>query len=466
MKRLIEYLFSSISKDTDSARRERVLRVLLVGVIVLTSCLLMTLVVDNRFTTVRQGGPVQIVAAFVLIFWALFFFSKTGFHKVVAYVFVIVLFVATTYVQVAWGVDASQGLLLLALVIVMSGILVGTKFGIITIIICTFTLFSVGYLQINNIIAPNRYWVDEPLKYRDLAVWVITLGVLGLVSWLFNLEMEKALKRARASEKALQNEKDSLEIKVEKRTRELQKSQLEKVMQIYRFADFGKLAAGLFHDLVTPLNVVSLNLENLKEETDNDTSKNIKEIRQILKRAIYSTKSIEKFVKDTRLELQGQQTKCYFSLVEEIDNVLKELADKALDDKVELSFNSKNTIRTYGNPFRLHQLAANLISNAIDSFADVKRKSNRNINIRLYKQNKLIIFEVEDFGIGIPKGILPYIFDSFYSTKPVEEGMGIGLTICKDIVEKDFGGDIKVKSEPQKGTIFRVGFPIKKTNGI
>ena len=114
MKRLFRYLFSTVSTNQEDARREWILDILLMGVVVLTSSVLITAIINNRFTLVRQGGPIEIVAAFTLTFWSLFFFSKAGYYRYVAYIFVAVLFVAATYVQICWGADVPQGLLLFA----------------------------------------------------------------------------------------------------------------------------------------------------------------------------------------------------------------------------------------------------------------------------------------------------------------------------------------------------------------
>jgi two-component system C4-dicarboxylate transport sensor histidine kinase DctB len=149
-----------------------------------------------------------------------------------------------------------------------------------------------------------------------------------------------------------------------------------------------------------------------------------------------------------------------------MSNALEGLADKASKAQVKLDFSDRNVIHTFGNPFRFHQMVINLVSNAIDSYTNVRRKNNRVTHIKLFHQDNFIIFEVEDFGIGVPRNILPHIFDPFYTTKSIEEGIGIGLTICKDIAEKDFGGSITVKSRPQKGTIFRVQFPRKKLHDV
>jgi signal transduction histidine kinase len=457
-----------VSKNEENARKEFILNILLVGFIVLgfiaSFSAAMTLSIAIKRQYVYQGLPGEIVGAITLFFLALYFFSRTGKSKLIAYIFIGFCFFCAIYTSFSWGADVPQSLLTYALVIVMAGILVGTQFAFVITAVISIALVGLSYLQTEHVVIVNSLWKNKMLNIGDTIVSVVTLVIIALVSWLSNREIEKALQRVRTSEKALQKERDLLEIKVEKRTQELQKIQLEKVMQIYRFADFGKLAAGLFHDLVTPLNVVSLNLENLKEETIHDRSKNIKEIRRVLRRAIYSTSGIEKFVKNTRAQLQDQQTKSYFNLAQEISNALEGLADKASKTQVKLDFNDRNAIHTFGNSFRFHQMVVNLVSNAIDSYTKVGRKSNRIIYIRLFLRDSFITLEVEDFGIGVPRHVLPHIFDPFYTTKSNEQGIGIGLTICKDIVEKDFGGKITVKSKPKKGTIFRVQFPKRKLN--
>ena len=67
-----------------------------------------------------------------------------------------------------------------------------------------------------------------------------------------------------------------------------------------------------------------------------------------------------------------------------------------------------------------------------------------------------------DTGSGIPKEVLPHIFDSFYTTKPVGKGTGLGLSLSYGIIQKH-NGSIDVQTEMSKGTTFRVTLPITQS---
>ena len=70
--------------------------------------------------------------------------------------------------------------------------------------------------------------------------------------------------------------------------------------------------------------------------------------------------------------------------------------------------------------------------------------------------------EVADNGCGIAPETVQKIFDPFFTTKPVGEGTGLGLSLSYGIIKKHHG-DISVRSEPGKGTTFRVVLPIRQT---
>jgi signal transduction histidine kinase len=109
-----------------------------------------------------------------------------------------------------------------------------------------------------------------------------------------------------------------------------------------------------------------------------------------------------------------------------------------------------------GNPLRLRQMITNLVGNAIKYTPD-----HGQINIALWPEEDLVVFQVSDNGIGIPAEDQPYVFDKFFrSERAVNdfEGTGLGLSIVKGIVEQH-SGRIWLESKENEGTKFTVVLP-------
>lgn len=119
-----------------------------------------------------------------------------------------------------------------------------------------------------------------------------------------------------------------------------------------------------------------------------------------------------------------------------------------------LYYGTEYPIYTHINLEKMHRVMDNLISNAIK----FSGKSDR-VEIRLRDTEGGIFIDVKDFGLGIPRELLPFIFDRFSraSRKGIrgEESVGLGLSIVKQIVEKH-GGSIEVNSTEQQGTTFTI----------
>jgi len=81
------------------------------------------------------------------------------------------------------------------------------------------------------------------------------------------------------------------------------------------------------------------------------------------------------------------------------------------------------------------------------------------ITVRSWEEDGYVCFSVADTGQGIPEANLDRIFDPFFTTKEVGEGAGLGLSIAHDIV-KMHNGEITVRSEPGRGTMFTVRIPV------
>jgi signal transduction histidine kinase len=103
----------------------------------------------------------------------------------------------------------------------------------------------------------------------------------------------------------------------------------------------------------------------------------------------------------------------------------------------------------------------NLIENAIKYSNNIDLP----IEIRVFEENNFLLFEIKDYGIGIPETELPFIFERFYrvdkSRNSTIPGNGLGLAIVKEIIE-EHKGSITVNSTEGKGSIFTISIPIKK----
>jgi two-component system, NtrC family, C4-dicarboxylate transport sensor histidine kinase DctB len=112
-----------------------------------------------------------------------------------------------------------------------------------------------------------------------------------------------------------------------------------------------------------------------------------------------------------------------------------------------------------GNAVRLEQVIVNLISNALDA---MRERLQRKLTIDLERGECNASLEVSDTGQGIPREHLSSVFDPFYTTKDVGQGLGLGLSISYGIIQ-DMGGEITLESTPDQGTTFRIVLPLAGT---
>lgn len=105
----------------------------------------------------------------------------------------------------------------------------------------------------------------------------------------------------------------------------------------------------------------------------------------------------------------------------------------------------------------LNQVWTNLIDNAADALRSAE-SPDATITLRTREEGDWVIVTIADNGPGIPKDVLPNIFDAFYTTKPIGQGTGLGLDISYNIVVNKHKGDIRVNSEPGR-TEFEVWLP-------
>ncbi len=147
-----------------------------------------------------------------------------------------------------------------------------------------------------------------------------------------------------------------------------------------------------------------------------------------------------------------------------LEDVIKDLISRfkifAEASRIDLSFSpQKNLPEVYADPSLLKLVMENLIDNAIRY-----TKGGGKVELKLTKKEKNIIFEIKDTGVGIPEKEQKYIFRKFFRAENVikerTRGSGLGLYVCKSIVERS-GGKIWFESKESKGTTFIFTHPIK-----
>lgn len=463
VKELVKRLVRSSSENEDARRTEFILHVLLLS----SAGLFATGAIFNIIVAFFQDSGQKVVSFIILLaisgfFFGLYSLSKRGYSRVSAHVLVLVFLCFAFWMACAWSVDLQSSLLIYALTIVMAGILVSAPFAFLLTICITAFLLVIGHFQNAGVISSDISWRIEHWKVSDTVMTTVIFLIIATVSWLSNREIGHALRRAIRSEAELRRQRDNLEIIVEERTRTLKETQLEKVAQLYRFAEFGRLSSGLFHDLMNPLSAVALNVEKAKSESD--VAGEWGSAKVYLDQAFVAAGRMERFIVAVRKQISKEDKKEAFSLVDDIRQVIEILSYKAYSSGVELIFHEPvNDIRLVGMPIRWSQVILNLITNGIDAYDTVSAVvERRDVVTKIDRAGDVITCTVTDHGAGIAPQHIEKVFEPFFTTKAgsTGKGTGIGLSMVKSIIEKDFGGHITVTSTPQQATIFTITLPV------
>lgn len=226
--------------------------------------------------------------------------------------------------------------------------------------------------------------------------------------------------------------------------------------QLQALANIGHLSSGIFHDIINPLTVVNLNLEQIKS----DSNGLIPDTRDYIQQALKASNRIQELIESANNCLRRQSKSLSFSIYYEISQIVKMMGSLARESHVVIKINAYENICIKGGPTRFGRVIMNLIANAIEASKINQKESLINVNIGRQADPAAIILEITDQGVGINKENLEQIFSTFFSTKKTSgHNTGIGLSVVKDIVEKDFQGKISVSSKVNHGTSFKIFIP-------
>lgn len=245
------------------------------------------------------------------------------------------------------------------------------------------------------------------------------------------------------------------------REQEERRAAVEQVRHGDRLATVGKLAAGIAHELGTPLSIVAGHAQMIADQ-EVVGERAIESARSIDREATRMTRIVRQLLDFTRRK-GAEATDCDLSDVTE--RCTKLFAPAAQKARVALSLaGAEDPLVVRGDPESLQQVLTNLIANAIDAMAQggalrvALRRVVESHPGTTRAASPHVRIDVEDNGAGMSPEVLAHAFEPFFTTKETGSGTGLGLSVVDGIV-RDHGGWVTVDSRPGAGTIFSVFLP-------
>ena len=237
------------------------------------------------------------------------------------------------------------------------------------------------------------------------------------------------------------------------------KESRERLLQAARLADVGHLAAGVAHEINTPLASIALRAESLQKAAQDEALRAIptfslfpRYLRTIEEEVFRCKKIIRALLEFSARRNPETKPLDLNVLVERTADLVQHqfrVQQVALDLRLE-----DGLARVPADEGQIRQVLVALLTNALD----VSRAGGRVAVTTAGEDAGRVRLAVEDDGPGIPRELQDRIFSPFFTTKPFGQGTGLGLSICHGIVAAH-GGVIRVDSEPGRGTRMSVALP-------
>ena len=320
--------------------------------------------------------------------------------------------------------------------------------------------------------------VDFSIAYPLLMRWYMVVLYLLLFAYIIYLLFRYRLKR-------LEKEKVKLERIVEERTADLRNAQDELVRQ-EKMATVGKLTKGLVDRILNPMNYIinyskmsndllgdlKENIDHNKEQIDENDyddaldifdmlTKNLTSVHQFGQNTTRILKAMEEVLRD-RTGGYGDIT--LLPVLQQVEKQFaKHHAQEQEQDGIRPVFDlPADPMPLYGNPDMICKAVTNLLDNAVYAVAKKLQKDPSfvpEISLAVTVTDAHYSLKIRDNGTGIEAKNLGKIYDPFFTTKTTGEAAGVGLYLCREIIQ-NHGGDISVASVQDEYTEFTITLPI------
>lgn len=304
----------------------------------------------------------------------------------------------------------------------------------------------------------------------SVAVVAMSCGVTAMCSFLFHREVRMDMmatgfiaaviinhfvnRLTKQHRQQLREAHESLEARVRERTSELQaanralREAQDELLARDRMATAGMVAAGVSHEIRSPLNVIRIAVDEITEMLGHSAPA---DVREYLSDMSHSTDQMTTILKDLTTIARPVDDPVTTVELASVVATATRLASYRFDNGVTLERGPCDA-HVVGSASPLVQLITNLLHNA----ARAKRPDAHNtIRIDATTAGDKVVLRVSDTGTGMPPEVRARLFEPFFTTGRKTGGTGLGLMICRSIVER-MGGSVAIESEQGRGTTVSV----------
>ena len=346
------------------------------------------------------------------------------------------------------------------LTVIASFFLGGKKFGYIMLSLISITILIYNF----------QPFIDTKFNTLESILPLILLLIIGFIMNLYETTKENYAKSLKEANNLLESKIEELKhfnLNLEHKVQEEIKINGQHELKLFEQAKMvamGEMIGNIAHQWRQPLSVISTIATGSKLQKDMDILTNemfannmniINENTQYLSRTIDDFRN---FVKEDRV-------KKLFNLSEEIHSFLHLVQGSIKSTDIDIILDLDDDIQVNGYPNELKQCLINIFNNAKDAIEESKEE-HKVIFIKTYNDKEKTIIIIKDNATGIPKDILPKIFDPYFTTKHQSKGTGLGLNMTYKLIVEGMKGTIEAtnvsyeyKDKKYKGAEFKICLP-------
>ncbi|MBI5479298.1 MAG: cache domain-containing protein [Deltaproteobacteria bacterium] len=317
---------------------------------------------------------------------------------------------------------------------------------------------AIAYPLAQSVLSPIRRLVFAAREISsgkfDHRVPQLSRDEIGTLERAFNA-MSSAIterdQRISSANEELKLWAEKLEAVVAERTQKLRELE-EQLIRSSRLTSLGQLAASVAHEINNPLASVLTYCYVLHRKlgSDHPLASRVEVMRDEISRCARIVHQLLDFARDRPSERRPTDVNLIVSRTAEL--LRQQVVFHGVDIVLGLAAGLPEVIADAG---QIEQVVMNILINAGEACHDGGK-----VTVTTRPYDGFVELSFSDTGTGIPREVLPKIFDEFFSTER-RKGLGLGLSVCRQIVTRH-GGTIEVESEPAKGTTFRVRLPVAR----